>query len=122
MNLEAEIGAENVDAPAFFRQVYRAATRIPAGRVSTYGDVAEAAGAPGAARAVGTAMRECQDSKAVPCHRVVRSDGTVGRYGSGAAGVARKIRLLAEEGVEVDPTTLRIRDFARIRYTDFPDL
>lgn len=119
MNLAAEIGEANVDAPEFFVRVYRVVRRIPAGRVSTYGDVAAAAGALGAARAVGTAMRECQDSVAVPCHRVVKADGTVGHYGSGSAGRALKVRLLAEEGVQVDPDTLRIRDFPRIRYTDF---
>lgn len=119
MNLAAEIGEGNVDAPEFFIRVYRVVHRIPVGRVSTYGDVAAAAGAPGAARAVGTAMRECQDSVAVPCHRVVKADGTVGHYGSGSAGRAVKIRLLADEGVQVDPETLRIRDFPRIRYTDF---
>lgn len=122
VDLAAEIGEENADAPEFFRQVYRVVARIPEGRVSTYGDVAAAAGSPGAARAVGTAMRENQDDSCVPCHRVVRSDGTVGLYGSGAAGVAKKIRLLAEEGVAVDPTSRRIRDFHRLRFLDFPAL
>lgn len=120
--LEEEIGEDNADAPPFFQAVYRAVHRIPRGRVATYGDVAAAAGSPGAARAVGTAMSLNQDCSKVPCHRVVRGDGTVGLYGGGEAGVARKIEILREEGVEVDPATRRIRDFGKLRFTDLPGL
>lgn len=115
-----EIGEANEGAPEFFRRVYGLVHRIPRGRVSTYGDVAAAAGSPGAARAVGTAMRSNQDTGKVPCHRVVRGDGTVGLYAGGPDGTARKVELLAGEGVEVDPESLRVRDFDRVRFTDFP--
>lgn len=107
----------NDDAPEFYRRVYEVVRRIPEGRVSTYGDVAEAAGAPRAHRAVGTAMSLNQDGDLVPCHRVVRSDGTVGRFGRGGAGVAEKVERLRAEGVRVDGE--RLVDFASLRYT-FP--
>lgn len=64
-----------------FQSAVRAAVRaIPAGQTRTYGEVAEAAGYPGAARAVGNVMRENPVQLAVPCHRVVASDG-LGGYG-----------------------------------------
>ena len=74
--------------------VYRAVRAITPGETMTYGDVAVAAGSPGAARAVGNAMARCPLFPAVPCHRVVRaSDGWSGWGGD--ANVKR--RLLAAE-------------------------
>lgn len=78
--------------------VYMIVARIPRGRVLTYGQVAAKAGAPGAARAVGTAMAENR-YRDVPCHRVVRSDGAVGDYAFG--GRAAKATRLKREGVRI---------------------
>jgi O-6-methylguanine DNA methyltransferase len=64
--------------------------------VLTYGDVARHAGSPGASRAVGSIMAKNQD-KTVPCHRVVRSDGSIGMY-NGLRG-ASKQKILEKEGV-----------------------
>lgn len=64
----------------------------------TYGAVAAAAGAPGAARAVGSLMK-ANDDPSVPCHRVVRSDGTAGEYNRG--GPAKKRALLRQEGARI---------------------
>lgn len=69
--------------------------RIPAGQVMSYGEVARAAGYPGAARAVGSVMSHNYDP-AIPCHRVVRADGGLGHYNRG--GMARKCELLQAEG------------------------
>lgn len=68
---------------------------IPKGTTMTYGQVANAVGHPGAARAVGMVMKHNYDPS-VPCHRVVRSDGTIGDYNRG--GAKRKRMLLEEEG------------------------
>lgn len=78
------------------RQVVRG---IPQGHVLSYGEVARRAGFPGAARAVGIVMRDNFD-ETVPCHRVVRSDGSVGEYNRG--GAKEKTRLLAKEGVRIE--------------------
>ena len=79
-----------------FAERVRAIVRgIPRGETRSYGSVAEAAGSPGAARAVGTIMKNNGDSS-VPCHRVVRADGRLGGYNRG--GEAAKRRLLAAEG------------------------
>jgi len=84
--------------------------RIPPGRVATYGDVAALAGSARAARAVGTAMRECRDP-GVPCHRVIGAGGALGGYG-GHLQVKRE--LLRAEGLEVG--VARVRRFADVRW------
>lgn len=97
---------------AKFRQrVLFAVRRIPAGRVATYGDVAAAAGAPRAARAVGNIMKGCT-VPGVPCHRVIAAGGRLGGYG-GSEGLKRA--LLTAEGLVV--TRGRVREFDRKRYS-----
>ena len=84
--------------------------RIPAGRVATYGDVAAAAGAPRAWRAVGNIMREC-GARDVPCHRVIAANGGLGGYGG---NLELKRALLRAEGVLVSAS--RVRDFRERRW------
>lgn len=76
-----EVDLSHLGLTAFREEVYRALLAVPAGSVATYGELAAAAGRPGAARAVGSAMAENPIPIVVPCHRVVRSDGSLGRYG-----------------------------------------
>ena len=83
---------------SFTDKVYEIVAGIPAGKVATYGQVAEIAGKPGAARAVGNAMRNNHDTDAVPCHRVVGSDGRMHGYAFGQ-GESTKLELLKDEGV-----------------------
>ena len=94
----------------FRARVLSVVRRIPVGRVATYGDVAELAGTPRAARAVGTVMRDCRDPR-VPCHRVIAAGGGIGGYGS---SLHLKRDLLRAEGVEVGVT--RIRRFKDVRW------
>ena len=94
----------------FRQRVLAAVRRIPPGRVATYGDVAEAAGVPRAARAVGNIMKGCS-APGIPCHRVVAAGGRLGGYG-GSEGLKRA--LLGAEGVVVSGA--RIRDFDRKRF------
>jgi O-6-methylguanine DNA methyltransferase len=79
----------------FQREVYVAVSRIPRGQTRSYQWVAKAIGRPGAARAVGNALNGNPFAPRVPCHRVVRADGTLGGF---AGGPARKRRLLLREG------------------------
>lgn len=81
---------------SFKEKVYAVVARIPKGSVMTYAQVARLAGSPQAYRAVGNIMNRNPDTKRVPCHRVVRSDGTPGGY---ARGPARKKAILKSEGV-----------------------
>ncbi len=83
--------------PEFQIDVWRACAAIPYGETRSYGDLARDVGRPGAARAVGMAMGRNPCPIVVPCHRVVRSDGSIGGY-SGREGVAFKRQLLELEG------------------------
>jgi len=72
--------------------------RIPAGRVTTYGEIARALGKPKHWRVVANILSKNPHPVAIPCHRVVRSDGRIGGY---IFGRKRKEELLRAEGVEV---------------------
>jgi methylated-DNA-[protein]-cysteine S-methyltransferase len=80
----------------FQRMVYEKTREIPKGRVSTYIEIARAVGRPKAFRAVGNALNRNPYSPSVPCHRVIRSNKSVGGF---ARGAEEKKRLLEEEGV-----------------------
>lgn len=79
---------------AFRREVLEATARIPYGETRSYRGVATAAGRPAAVRAAGTALATNPLPIVVPCHRVVRSDGSIGAY---LGGAATKERLLGLE-------------------------
>lgn len=81
----------------FAASVLRATARVPFGQLTTYRDVAGAAGSPRAARAAGNALGSNPIPIVVPCHRVVHADGGLGGY---TGGLDRKRFLLALEGAE----------------------
>lgn len=80
----------------FDRSVLLRLCRVRAGQTVSYGDLAALVGSPGAARAVGGAMRRNPIPIIVPCHRVLPSTGGLGNY---TGGVSKKAWLLAREGV-----------------------
>lgn len=82
----------------FDRRVLAVTARVPAGRVLTYTEVARRAGSPRAMRAAGNALHRNPVAIIVPCHRVVRSDGSLGGYGG---GLPVKEWLLEHEGVSL---------------------
>jgi len=82
----------------FETAVYRALAAVPYGEAVSYRELAVAAGRPLAWRAVGSAMALNPLPIVLPCHRVVRSDGTLGQYGTDPTW---KARLLRHEGIEV---------------------
>jgi methylated-DNA-[protein]-cysteine S-methyltransferase len=83
----------------FTQRVLSVVSNIPKGSVLTYKEVARRAGSPRAYRAVGNVLSKNYSSK-VPCHRVVRADGTLGGYNRGAE---EKRLILKREGVLVTP-------------------
>ena len=89
--------------PASGAAAQQAIARIPYGaRSRRYADIAAGAGQPGATRAAGTACRTNPIPVVVPCHRVLRSDGSIGGYaGDMAGGLDIKRHLLALEGVQL---------------------
>jgi O-6-methylguanine DNA methyltransferase len=94
------------DRTPFEQEVLRATGDIPPGEVRPYSWIAQAIGRPGAVRAVGTALGHNPIPVLIPCHRVIRADGTVGQYGF---GVAMKRRLLGGEGIDVDQVEATVR-------------
>lgn len=82
---------------SFAEKVYAVVRKIPKGKVLTYKQVAVKAGKPKASRAVGNILHKNCDP-AVPCHRVIRSDGKLGGYNKGAIA---KRKILAAEGFKI---------------------
>lgn len=91
----------DVAGTAFQEAVWRELRKIPVGETRSYAEIAAAIGSPKAVRAVGTANGDNHVAVLIPCHRVIRSDGSLGGYGG---GLERKRKLLAAEGLhEVAP-------------------
>ena len=84
------------DVTPFQQRVLRETAKVPAGEVATYTEVATRAGRPHAARAAGNALHDNPIAIIVPCHRVLRGDGSLGGY---AGGLPAKEWLLKHEGV-----------------------
>ena len=84
----------DVRGTAFQEAVWKELRKIPVGETRSYADIAVAVGQPQAVRAVGTANGSNPVAVLVPCHRVIRSDGTLGGY---AGGLDRKRQLLEAE-------------------------
>ena len=82
----------------FQLKVWTYLREIPRGSVKTYSEVAKAIGKPYAVRAVANAIAKNPCSPEIPCHRVIRSDGSLGGY-SGKGGVKTKRFLLKKEGI-----------------------
>lgn len=87
----------------FQESVFAALQTIPAGFVTTYGTIAKLVGCR-SSQAVGQALRNNPFAPEVPCHRVVRNDGSLGGYfgKSSVRGQSNKQRLLEEEGIVFD--------------------
>ncbi len=95
----------------FSKRALLIVSRIPPGRVATYGDVARIAGKPRASRAVGNLMRAAE-MPGLPYHRVIAANGRLGGYG---ANPQLKAALLGAEGIVVRRG--RILEFRRVRWT-----
>ncbi len=83
--------------PEFTRSVLLACHRIPYGDTASYGELARKIGKPGAARAVGQAMRRNPLPPIIPCHRVIGSDGSLTGFAGGTEGLPLKQALLDRE-------------------------
>ena len=78
--------------------VWNELKKIPKGEVRTYKEIAFATGKPNSARAVANACGKNPRPIEIPCHRVIKSDGSLGGY-SGKGGVSTKYKLLKKEGI-----------------------
>ena len=85
--------------PAFTRRVLAETRKIPHGRLASYAMIAGRSGQPNAARAVGQALHRNPIPLIIPCHRVIRRDGSLGGFGM---GLDMKVKLLSLEGIQVE--------------------
>lgn len=83
--------------------------KIPRGRVATYGEIARILKT--GPRAVGNALHKNPCLVKIPCHRVVKSDGSLGGY---AGGIRKKVRLLRKEGIMVEKG--KVKKFKQVSY------
>lgn len=88
--------------PQTFQRIWDACSAIPKGKAATYQYLAQKIGSPRGSRVVGMAMARNPYAPKVPCHRVVRSDGSLGGY-SAPGGLKTKMKILKREGVQFDP-------------------
>jgi methylated-DNA-[protein]-cysteine S-methyltransferase len=100
--VEFDIPLDLFGYKAFTRQVLRETRKVPYGGLASYGTIAGRLGHPHAARAVGQALRRNPIPLVIPCHRIIRSDGTLGGF---SIGLDTKVKLLSMEGI--DPRDLR---------------
>jgi methylated-DNA-[protein]-cysteine S-methyltransferase len=98
--------------------ILRILAEVSKGKVTTYGDLAKELSkrdsnwSPNASRAVGTTMRNNPCGPQIPCHRVIKSDGTVGNFKGGEKGaVEEKIAMLRNEGVKVVDRKIDLNEF-----------
>jgi len=99
------------DEMSFAQRVWALTVRIPAGKVSTYGAIAAELGSR-SARAVGQALHHNPYAPAVPCHRVVGSDGSLTGF---AGGLDKKRRMLQDEGVALAGAKVDLKCLHRFR-------
>lgn len=99
----------------FEERVWKLMESIPKGKVTTYGLIAKKLNTK-AYRAVGNACRRNPYAPRVPCHRVVRSDGSIGGFGGRTSGksVQNKIQMLRREGIEIREG--KITDFEKVLF------
>ncbi len=92
-----KINIAKLNGTEFQKRVWTELTKIKKGTVITYKELAKKIGRPLAVRAVANAVGANPCAPEIPCHRVVRTDGSLGGY-SGKGGVKTKIKLLKQEG------------------------
>jgi methylated-DNA-[protein]-cysteine S-methyltransferase len=99
----------------FADKVYGLCKKIPSGKVSTYGEIAKALRS--SPRAVGQALRCNPDAPIVPCHRIVRTDGSIGGFNGKIKGkeIELKIKRLNAENVFVEKG--KIKNYEKIKYS-----
>jgi O-6-methylguanine DNA methyltransferase len=104
---EEEVVRSLSDKTEFEKAVLVATFRIPNGKVSTYGRIAKRIGRPRAYRAVGNALHKNPLAPIVPCHRVVKADGS---FGGDKKAAASRRKLLQKEGIPIKEDKVKMRN------------
>jgi methylated-DNA-[protein]-cysteine S-methyltransferase len=111
MNTGKYLNKTSADFSLKSKDVYDLLTKIPSGKVVSYGDIAKALGHPKSSRAIGRILSHNPNPIIVPCHRVVKSNGKIGGF---AYGEKKKMDLLEEEGIKVKNGL--VKDFNNSRF------
>ena len=98
------------------QQIWNTVSRVPYGKVSSYGFIADLAGLPGRARMVGSVLQYAPPEMQLPWHRILKSNGQIA-FAAGSASAQRQKELLQEEGVVVLNNRVDMK-----RYSWQPDL
>ncbi len=93
------------------RQIWNTVCRVPYGKVSSYGLIADLAGLPGRARMVGSVMQQAPADMPLPWYRIIKSNGQLA-FAAGSASAERQKGLLQEEGVVVLNNRVDMKRFA----------
>jgi methylated-DNA-[protein]-cysteine S-methyltransferase len=94
------------------QRVYKKLLEVPKGEITTYGDLAKAVGLKNGQRAIGKIMNKNPYPGIIPCHRVVRSDGSVGGY---AYGIKVKTYMLIDDGIKINKG--KVLDWKKIHHS-----
>ena len=94
-----KVRINKLNGTEFQKKVWKELQKIPKGQTITYKELAKKIGKPKAVRAVANAVGANPCAPMIPCHRVIRSDGSLGGY-SGSGGIKTKLKLLVTEGVD----------------------
>ncbi|MCX7765474.1 MAG: methylated-DNA--[protein]-cysteine S-methyltransferase [Candidatus Sumerlaeia bacterium] len=108
-NKEFSVPLDVSEYSPYLQKVWRTTMTIPYGQIRSYAWVAMKAGSPQSVRAVGQAMRLNPVPPIIPCHRVIRTDGSLGGY---SAGLHWKIKLLELEGITVRRNKIYLHNFS----------
>ena len=82
----------------FQRKCYQMLSKVPNGKITTYGDIAKMVGSPKSARAVGQAMKNNKEHNNIHCYKVVCADGSIGDFN---VGIKDKISRLKKDGIKI---------------------
>lgn len=94
----------------FQKRVFEAVKSVPTGKITTYKEIARAVNCK-SYRAIGQALK-ANKNKAVPCHRVICSDGRIGGYGGGGKkNTLKKIKMLKREGIDIRSGKIDVERF-----------
>jgi methylated-DNA-[protein]-cysteine S-methyltransferase len=98
--MKRKINIQKLNGTAFQKKVWKEIAKIPEGKTISYKELAKRIGKPKAVRAVANAVGANPLPIVIPCHRVIRSDGSLGGY-SGKGGTKTKRALLKKEGAKI---------------------
>ena len=91
----------------FQEKVFKVVQKIPKGKISTYKEIAKAINKPRAYRAVGNVLNK-NKSKFIPCHRIIKSNGSLGGFNKGQK---EKIKKLTKEGIKIEKGKINLEKY-----------